>query len=526
VKEVIDLFMSLILIEMVSCAQEGSSYVKFIDALFILVQLAKGPELSRQLAYRGSPDLSRVDGLLEAMRNEESDIGDELVDYEDSFIDEFGWRVTATLGPYELESGATPHARARNLRRRCGLELLAGLSAAATEEPAAAPLSADEAQALLDCSSLVIVLYFAEMAPAQGYGMYNVSIGNKYKDVLFNGNEEVDYSYYFLSSLVIEGSTYQASRLGREVFLAVQEIVLDPLTRLVSFLAEATLQYMAEQQFAGLLKIVADQNEVSDIRHIAVWPSEAGYFFPFWLLPYQGGILADKFVVTVIASLRNLSWEQGGCGDNKVLAIGSANGGVRYGLSAEPTLDSTAREIAESFGSEALVGRRASPQRILGRLGMHQFVHISAHGYQDLSAPMFHCVLLNSVNGDDGRLFAHDVVKKDLRFVRLVSLNACEGGLMRFDENEEVVGLPAAFLRAGAGAVVGALWKVQPEVGATFYKYLYTCLRAGAGTIRAFRFAQEKVRLAFPEYRDWGAFCFVGYGGLEGTIEERRSTGG
>ncbi|WP_075024262.1 CHAT domain-containing protein [Actinomadura madurae] len=63
-----------------------------------------------------------------------------------------------------------------------------------------------------------------------------------------------------------------------------------------------------------------------------------------------------------------------------------------------------------------------------------------------------------------GRVFAHDILKTDLRGVELVTMSACESALGRFDINDNLHGLPAALLSAGAAAIVGCLWPVAPDV--------------------------------------------------------------
>jgi hypothetical protein len=40
---------------------------------------------------------------------------------------------------------------------------------------------------------------------------------------------------------------------------------------------------------------------------------------------------------------------------------------------------------------------------------------------------MFHCLFLN---GEDGRLFADQILQRDLRAVRLVTIEACESMLV------------------------------------------------------------------------------------------------
>jgi CHAT domain-containing protein len=70
--------------------------------------------------------------------------------------------------------------------------------------------------------------------------------------------------------------------------------------------------------------------------------------------------------------------------------------------------------------------------------------------------------------------------------------------------------MPAAFLAAGASAVIGALWPVRAAPATTFFTTLYAQLAAQADKLVAYRAAHTATRNAHSEYRDWGAFCYVG----------------
>jgi CHAT domain-containing protein len=139
------------------------------------------------------------------------------------------------------------------------------------------------------------------------------------------------------------------------------------------------------------------------------------------------------------------------------------------------------------------------------------YLHIAAHGSQDVEAFWYHCLYLNPDEDDSGgRLFAHQILGLDLRGLELVTLSACESALGRYDLNDNLRGLPAAFLLAGAATVIGALWPVTAAVATLFFEELYSCLLNGHPKRDAFHRAQRVTRQAYPEYRDWGAFTFIG----------------
>jgi CHAT domain-containing protein len=99
----------------------------------------------------------------------------------------------------------------------------------------------------------------------------------------------------------------------------------------------------------------------------------------------------------------------------------------------------------------------------------------------------------SACSGDpaDGLAFAREA---DLRHTELVTLPACEPALGRFDLPDNLRGLPAAFLEAGATAVIGALWPVGAAPATTFFTALYTRLAAGDAKLTAYRAAQATTR--------------------------------
>ena len=93
----------------------------------------------------------------------------------------------------------------------------------------------------------------------------------------------------------------------------------------------------------------------------------------------------------------------------------------------------------------------------------------------------------------------------DLRIpADLVVLSACETGIGREVEGEGVLGLPAAFLHAGASRVLASLWKVDDAATRALMARFYSLWNPPAGggmpAAEALAKAQESVR-ARPEWR-------------------------
>ncbi|MBA3564879.1 MAG: CHAT domain-containing protein [Gammaproteobacteria bacterium] len=70
------------------------------------------------------------------------------------------------------------------------------------------------------------------------------------------------------------------------------------------------------------------------------------------------------------------------------------------------------------------------------------------------------------------RLDLAAIRKLDLR-TELVTLSACETGRGRRVRGEGIIGLPHAFLAAGARGALVTLWRIDDEATAVFMQHFY-----------------------------------------------------
>lgn len=97
--------------------------------------------------------------------------------------------------------------------------------------------------------------------------------------------------------------------------------------------------------------------------------------------------------------------------------------------------------------------------------------HFSSHGYFNSELPIESALLLaetnvedksQSLTTEDGLLTLGEVFSFKLNECRLVTLSACETGLIDPSNiSDEYIGLPSGFLVAGSPAVVSSLWTVN-----------------------------------------------------------------
>jgi hypothetical protein len=243
-------------------------------------------------------------------------------------------------------------------------------------------------------------------------------------------------------------------------------------------------------------------------RHLCFWPHGPLHYVPFALLEQDGRPLADDWTISSVPTDVVLYRKDALHVRQRLLIVGADPDGMAREESAP--VRTHVRNLAKNFpGARLLDGQLATPARLLNAIPWATHVHIAAHGSHDAEATWFHCLYLN---GDEsgGRLFAHDVIRYDLRHVSLVTLSACESAMGRVDRNDNLRGLPAAFMLAGAATVIGALWPVSPNIADQFFTRLYGELGRGVSKLDAFRVAQTTTRSKFPSYRDWGAFTYIG----------------
>ncbi|MGC4984311.1 CHAT domain-containing protein [Streptomyces sp. DT193] len=245
--------------------------------------------------------------------------------------------------------------------------------------------------------------------------------------------------------------------------------------------------------------------------HLCIWPHGPLHYVPFHLLHHDGRALADDWTVTTLPTPAVLGEAKSVPTERRIVFAGTSISHPAFVLPAQGAVSEHVRRLAAQVQpSRLLVDAEVTPSSLLAAAETATHLHISAHGSHDAEAAWFQCLYLNPDPDNDGRLFAFQIAQADLSTVDLVTLSACESAMGRYDLNDNLRGLPAAFLLAGASTVIGALWPVTPDAASTFFEQLYLRLHAGDGKRAAFRAAQLVTRQRCPAYRDWGAFAYIG----------------
>jgi CHAT domain-containing protein len=192
---------------------------------------------------------------------------------------------------------------------------------------------------------------------------------------------------------------------------------------------------------------------------------------------------------------------------------GATRGGVggASALAPLPYAELEARTVYDMFKSDAsdlLLGRRATRDGWLElEPGRYRYLHFATHARIDERRPDRTALALADQPLDLA------AIRRTHLNAALVTLSGCETALGRRVRGEGVVGLPHAFLAAGARGAVVTLWRIGDRSAADFMEDFYRALRAGrrpADALTAVRRAWIAKAGAASHPSQWAPFILIG----------------
>ncbi|MEH2067144.1 MAG: CHAT domain-containing protein [Nostoc sp.] len=133
--------------------------------------------------------------------------------------------------------------------------------------------------------------------------------------------------------------------------------------------------------------------------------------------------------------------------------------------------------ICKFFSSSEVLKQenaREDALKVSEKLASSHCLHFACHGTFDLKSPVESALLLAEYKSEhkssakdqqleeDGRLILREIFQLTLDQCRLVTLSACETGMVDPDSiSDEYIGLPSGFMFAGSPNVVASLWRVD-----------------------------------------------------------------
>jgi len=319
--------------------------------------------------------------------------------------------------------------------------------------------------------------------------------------------------YYFLEkalcTFVVAGAKHQV--ICREV----------PVTRLSASVHRVRRMLASANPDSDLDKLLKELGDVligpalaalpGDIRNLVIVPAGVLNYIPFQVLPLaSGGALIDRFTVSYLpgaSAIRSLSAGRAKDGRMVLGALGNVQ------VDGLAPLPGTLLEVADiarvSPRAEQLTQAAFTHDALRNALETHDRIHIATHGVLDEQAPLFSALITSPAAAQPSRLSLYELTEMKLQ-TRLVVLSACETGLGRLMNGDEVAGLTRTFLQAGADTVVSSLWKVSDESTAVLMAEFHRRMNNGEGIAQALRGASLKTRKQFPQPFYWAPFILTG----------------
>ncbi len=219
------------------------------------------------------------------------------------------------------------------------------------------------------------------------------------------------------------------------------------------------------------------ENDIAGAKHLVIVPYAPLLAVPFHALKKsEGQYLVEKFSVSYAPSVGALL-EMRKLADRRkqapapneatpVFVVGRPKSTV--GFPDLPATEAEAKAIGDLFAAptQVVLGERATRAEVLQRAEAARVLHFATHGSANDYRPLFSALAVTQAAGDDGRLYAHDVLDLNLS-AELVVLSACDSGRGKDYVGEGTLGLAWAFFVAGAPSVVVSHWQVADAATGT-----------------------------------------------------------
>ena len=265
-------------------------------------------------------------------------------------------------------------------------------------------------------------------------------------------------------------------------------------------------------------------------ERLVVCPHQALHAVPFGALPFQDGVLLDKFEVATVPNLTCLQINVSRTLRNGLFAVATElSSGIVRPL---PAAESEARAVAKLWTDASaevtlLLGDAAKYDRItdddmLDALARAKVVQFGLHGSDVSTSDLLQSPMESGLYLRDKHLDGLDISTFDLS-ADVVILAACHAGKRAISARglatlpaDNVYGLQAALHTAGAQSMIGGLWELDDVAATRITPDLHRRLVAGETPAAALRGALLTYREAAGPILDgaafWGAFSLVAFG--------------
>lgn len=272
-------------------------------------------------------------------------------------------------------------------------------------------------------------------------------------------------------------------------------VPLDQLTKLVTAYRDAIINGRSSAPAAGAAigELLIQPLGLQPGQRLIVIPYGPLHYLPFQALQVDGQYLIEQHPIATAPSLGIALqlMQRGRKIEPRLVAFGNPEVAPRFAL---PGSEAEVHALAGLFPqSQVYLRAQATKAQLKRSAAQARLLHVAAHAQADALDPLYSRILLANADGKFDFLEAREVFNLDLGNVALVTLSACESGLGRVADGDEVLGFTRAFLSAGADSMVVSLWPVSDEATKLLMGTLYGELAKGADLQAAMQHAQLAV---------------------------------
>lgn len=233
------------------------------------------------------------------------------------------------------------------------------------------------------------------------------------------------------------------------------------------------------------------------------------HYVPLAALHNGSDYLIDRFAVRLLPSASVMKYLRSGEATYSAGALTLGNPDL-----GDPRLDlefaqQEAVAIARMVPQSRAFLRKDASEAMLRKYGQgFRYLHFATHGEFKADNPLSSALFLAKDEQGDGLLTVSKLYSMRLD-TDLVTLSACETGLGKIANGDDVVGLTRGFLFAGAATIVASLWKVDDQATSDLMRAFYTNL-SQTGKLDALRRAQLEIKRQYPPPYFWAPFQLLG----------------
>lgn len=257
-------------------------------------------------------------------------------------------------------------------------------------------------------------------------------------------------------------------------------------------------------------RLFAPLENILKKHSIIIVPHGALHYLPMNALYNGKDYLIDRYSIRIMpssAALKYLTGRKATKSGGGILIFGNPDlGDAKYDLEYA---EKEAMEVASINSNSKVLLRKEATENALRKYGdSYSYIHFATHGQFNSDAPLKSALLLAPDSQYDGMLTAEKLYSLHLD-ADLVTLSACETGLSRIANGDDLIGLTRGFLYAGSSSIVASLWKVNDFATSYLMARFYGEMQK-TDKREALRTAQLETKKKYPHPYYWASFQLTG----------------